>query len=285
VKVAFIADFFSSHLLGGAELNDSVLLTYLKKSFDIDLVHSKDVIIDNLNEYDFLIVSNFCMLSDKSKSFIQNNSKYIIYEHDHKYVSTRDPSKFIDFEIPENYIMHREFYKNAKKVVCLGQKQVEIISKNLKIENLESISGSLWSQKKLSYLRKLSKNQQKNDKFAIVDSTNPIKNTQKAISFCEKNKIKFELIKSQDPYKFIDMLAGYKGLVFFPGVLESMCRLIIEAKMVNCKLITSPKMLGAFYEPWFSLNGEELIDTIEENVHSALKRFSDIIICSSAAAP
>jgi hypothetical protein len=278
VKIAFIADFFSSHLLGGAEMNDAVLLSYLKESFDLETLHSKDISIDNIKEYDFLIISNFCMLDPPARDYIQENSQYVIYEHDHKYVSSRDPSNFTNFEIPEKHIMHRDFYKSAKKVICLGAKQVEIINKNLKIENLESISGSLWSQKKLMHLRDTSKAAQKNDKFAIVESTNPIKNTQKAISFCEKRHIKFDLIKSQDPYIFIDILSKYEGLVFFPAVLESMCRLVVEAKMLNCKIITTPKLLGAYYEPWFSLTGIPLINTMQENVKKALELFSSIIV-------
>jgi hypothetical protein len=277
VKVAFIADFFNSDLLGGAELNDSVLLSHLEKEFQVTCISSKDIIIEELSRFDYLVISNFCMLDEESKSFIQNNSKYIIYEHDHKYVSTRDPSRFPNFEIPEKHILNREFYKKAYKVICLGQKQVEIIHKNLKINNLESISGSLWSTAKLDFIKKLNNNKVKNNKFAIVDSSNPIKNTKMAIEFCKGKNIEYDLIKSPDPYEFIETLSRYNGLVFFPGVLESMCRLAVEAKMVNCKLITIPKMLGAFYEPWFNLNGKELISRVENNVKLALDRFSQII--------
>ena len=277
MKIAFIADFFDSHLLGGAELNDAVLLKHLDSHFEVTRVLSKDVNVQDLHEYDCLVISNFCMISEKSKNYIQSNTDYIIYEHDHKYVSTRDPSQFVEFSIPEKHIINLDFYRNAKKVICLGQKQVDIISNNLKISNLHSISCSLWSKEKLQFLKKLSKKTQKTKKYAIVNSNNQIKNTQKAIEFCKTKGLDYELISSRNPYEFIEILSKFENLVFFPGVLESMCRLVVEAKMVNCRVITTPKMLGASYEPWFQLNGEPLVSKISENVDIALKDFLQII--------
>lgn len=277
MRIGFIADFFSSHLLGGAELNDSVLLKHLKSEFEVTAILSSEVDPGELKNLDFLIISNFCLLSEKSKRFIENNCNYIIYEHDHKYVSTRDPSQFVEFKIPKKHIVNLDFYRNAKKIVCLGQKQVDIISNNLKINNLHSISCSLWSEEKLQFLKKLSKKSQKTKKYAIVNSNNQIKNTQKSIEFCRAKGLDYELISSRNPYEFIEILSKFENLVFFPSVLESMCRLVVEAKMVNCKVITIPKMLGASYEPWFQLNGEPLVSKISENVDAALKDFLQII--------
>ena len=277
MRIGFIADFFSSHLLGGAELNDSVLLRHLKSEFEVISILSSEVNIDELKKIDFLIISNFCLLPEECKKFIENNCNYIIYEHDHKYVSTRDPSQFVEFKIPEKHIINLDFYKNAKKVVCLGQKQVDIISNNLKISNLHSISCSLWSEEKLQFLRKLSKKSQKTKKYAIINSNNQIKNTQKSIEFCKTRGLDYELLSSRDPFEFIERLSEFESLVFLPGVLESMCRLVVEAKMVNCKIITIPKLLGAAYEPWFDLNGEELVLKMKQNVDKALGTFTRII--------
>jgi hypothetical protein len=118
---------------------------------------------------------------------------------------------------------------------------------------------------------------EKSDKFAIMDSKNPIKNTAKAESFCRKNDIKYDLIRDSNPVRFLEMLSGYKGLVFFPGVLESLSRISVEAKMMGCKLLTTPRMLGASYEDWFKLSGPELIEVMERNVSSALSKFEEII--------
>ena len=66
-------------------------------------------------------------------------------------------------------------------------------------------------------------------------------------------------------------------LVFFPGVLESLSRLVVEAKMMNCKIVTTPKLLGAYYEDWFGMSGESLIKKIEEKIDSAFLLFEEVI--------
>ena len=272
MKVAFVSDFFDNQLLGGAELNDGVLIRHLKKKFSVKSIKSTDCKKSDLEGSDFVIVSNFVGLHPELRQFIVSNKPYIIYEHDHKYVSNRDPSKFKDFVIPQEYLVNQDFYAQAKKVICLSSSQVDIIEKNLKISNLENISCSLWSAERLDLLEGLSKTV-KNDKFAVMNSSNPIKNTKLAQQVCVKNNLKYDLIKSDDQVEFLNILSSYKGLVFIPGVLESLSRLVTEAKMMNCKILTTPKMLGAAYEDWFDLSGEELIGVIRKNVNSALNLF------------
>jgi hypothetical protein len=48
------------------------------------------------------------------------------------------------------------------------------------------------------------------------------------------------------------------------GHLETCARIVVEAKMLNLKVITQKKLIGAASEDWYSLSGEELIDRMEE---------------------
>jgi glycosyltransferase involved in cell wall biosynthesis len=73
------------------------------------------------------------------------------------------------------------------------------------------------------------------------------------------------------------MLASGKRLVFIPQVLETFCRTAAEAKMLNCKLITKPKMLGFSSESCFQLSGIELINDIRLRIKNALKLFEDLL--------
>ncbi len=273
--IVFIADFFDH--LGGAEQNDSILIEYLASKYKIKCILSHTCTINEIQDSEFIIIGNFVNLHHQVRDYITNSKNYIIYEHDHKYVKTRDPSKYSNFQIPKSDIVNYEFYKHAKRVVCLGQKQVDIIKDNLGIDNLHSISSSLWSKSRLNLMSTLSSTKKKNGVFGIVNSSNSIKNKTKAIQFCRHKNISYELFSSNDPEEFLTSLASYEGLVFFPGVLESMCRLVVEAKMLNCKVITNPKLLGAYYEPWFSLVGQELIEKISTNVQNALEYFESEI--------
>lgn len=274
--VGFISDFFSDNLNGGAELNDNVLLSYLEKKFKVEKILSQECTIQRLSPLDYVVVSNFVGLPQSNIDYLIENKSYLIYEHDHKYVNTRDPSKFKEFKIPYQNLVNLNFYRAAKKVVCLSDIQVKILKESAELNNCVSIGTSLWHPKTLQYIKDLDKT--KNSKAAVVNSRNPIKNTAKAAAFCQAKNIDYDLVSASDPKKFLEILSKYESLVFFPGVLESLCRLIVEAKMLNCKVFTKTKMIGASYEEWFTLSGEDLIEKISEKVYNALLLFEKIIL-------
>jgi hypothetical protein len=276
MKVIFVSDFFRTEVLGGAESNDSVLLHHLQeKKYDVEKINCVNLDNSYYNKTNFFIISNFTSLSEEHKLKIQKE-RYIIYEHDHKYLHTRDPSKFEDFVAPQSQIMNKIFYENAEAVVVLSSICKKVIEDNLNIDNVFNIGCSLWSKEKLSYIKSLSNNA-KNGKFAILNSSNPIKNTKKSVEFCKSKNIPYELVDGCEERELLKRLSEYEGLVFFPGVLETFSRISAEAKMLNCKLLTKPKLLGFASEGIFTLSGDRLIDEISNRVEKALELFENLI--------
>ena len=202
---------------------------------------------------------------------LENDREYIIYEHDHKYVRTRDPSKFPNFVIPPEELINVEFYHKAQHVVVLSQICKDVMEENLGNINVHSIGSSLWSEKKLEFLKNCSKD--KSEEFALVDSDNPTKGRAAAIKFCQSKKIDFNLISSSDQYEFLQLLAKHKTLVFIPQVLETYCRLVAEAKMLDCMVYTNRGLIGFMSEPYSDQKGLTLIKTIEDKVAAALEYF------------
>ena len=216
------------------------------------------------------------LAAPQSIIYATNNCNYIIYEHDHKYVNTRDPSKFKDFKIPKGSIINYEFYKNAKSVVVLSKICKKILEDNLNIHNVHSIGCSLWSDKKFSYIKSICSNP-KNKKYAVLNSENPVKGRSHALEFCKNKNIKYDLISSNNEEEFLEQLSKYETLIFFPQVLETFCRLAAEAKMLNCNLLTRPNLLGIYSEECFNLKGYDLIRDLEVRVSSALVLFDTLI--------
>lgn len=275
-KIIFVADAFRKDFLGGGECNDSVLINYLVAlKYSVRIVRCLELQPDDLEQNNFFIVGNFISLSEKNKQLLQKE-EYIIYEHDHKYIKSRDPSVYKNFTAPPDHIINHDFYRNAKAVVVLSNICKEILEKNLNIGNVYNIGCSLWANNKLDFIETLT-NQEKNEKFAILGSSNPIKNTYEAVMFCEKNNIEFDIIDPCEEKELLTKLSSYKGLVFFPKVLETFSRLSAEAKMLNCKLLTKPKMLGFASEEIYTLSGNELIEEIRQRKHDALMLFLKLI--------
>ena len=76
----------------------------------------------------------------------------------------------------------------------------------------------------------------------------------------------------------LEKLSHYRGLVFFPQVLETFSRISAEAKMLNCEILTTPNMLGfGSEEEIFYLNGRNLIDIIRQRKNKALELFLTLL--------
>lgn len=277
MKIAFLQDFFDNEIIGGAEKNDSVLLNHLNQ-LDMRVVPVHTYMIDHVIDcYDFFIVSNFVKLSQQAKSILMQKQNYIIYEHDHKYVANRNPAAFKDFAIPREKIINRDFYASAKKVFVLSNVCESVIKNNLEINNVHNIGCSLWTKAELEILKELSTTKKEHD-YGILNSANTIKGTSRAAQYCESQNISPYLLRSDNYQTFLTQLASCKNLIFLPQVLETFSRVTAEAKMLNCKVLTTPKLIGFFSEEYSTLSGPTLVDKISGQIDQALVKFEEVIV-------
>lgn len=258
-KIVVIADFFTEHVLGGGELNNEELIDMFREEYDVDKKQSHNVTLDYLsfNKGAFFIVSNFVNLSLECREFL-TKLNYVIYEHDHKYLKSRNPATYKGFKAPPSEIINYRFYREATAVLCQSAFHKMIVQKNLNINNIINLGGNLWSVKSLELMRRLNKNKKENA-CSILDSKIKHKNTADAIKFCNLKKIKYNLISSDKYHVFLEKLSLNEKFVFFPKTPETLSRVVVEARMLGCSVITN-KMVGATSEPWFNLKGDELID-------------------------
>tara|TARA_Y100000592_G_scaffold101161_1_gene186222 strand:- start:598 stop:1449 length:852 start_codon:yes stop_codon:yes gene_type:complete len=273
-QIIFVQDFFIEHITGGGELHDDVVIKHFKKNnllFDkkrtVEL--SIKYLKNNLDKVFF--ISNFANLRNNLKAFLARNCEYLIYEHDYKFVDVRNPIFFDDFVVPKRNQVNINFYKMAKKVICLSKMHRNIFEKNLFLENLENINCSMWSDGDLELFKNL-QNVVKKHKFAIINSSNPIKKTRESIEFCDKRGIEYDLISSPNYHEFIKKLAEYRGLVFMTGHPEPTPRVAIEAKMLNCSFLSQKKLISVAHEDYFDLKGINMIDKVRQMRDDALAK-------------
>jgi len=155
-------------------------------------------------------------------------------------------------------IINQEFYKKAKAVFCQSSFHESIIKKNLNLDNLHNVSGNLWSLGSLKTMRTLSKKQKK-DCFSVMNSLIDHKNTRETCFYCDKKGYKYELISSESYQVFLSLLSNNEKFIFLPKTPETLSRVVVEARMMNIK-VTTNKRVGASYEDWFKLKGDNLID-------------------------
>jgi len=264
-KILYVSDFFLGDVIGGGELNDNELCSILESmSIEIKKIRSSKLSVDQVRKHrDYkLIISNFVNLNKSVIDEITNSYTYVIYEHDHKYLKSRNPADYEDFIAPDTEIVNKEFYKNAKAVFCQSSFHKKIMYSNLKIDNIINLSGNLWSEGSLRVIETLSKKEKQN-KYSILNSQTWHKNTRETSFYCEKKGFEYNLISSPDYNEFLSMLSNNDKFIFLPKTPETLSRIVVEARMMNIKTITN-KNVGASYEDWYKLRGEELINLIRE---------------------
>ncbi len=273
-NIYFVADLFESDLAGGAEIvNEHLIHLLANKGYIVEKTYSRVLtctMVKAMREVPIIIGSFVSMREDVKRELATGDYNYIIYEHDHKYLPSRNPGEYKDYIVPSNIIVNRGLYENADLVLCQSTHHQEIINKNLNLSNTFNLGSSLWSLDELNELSKLDIS--KNKKAAIVASDNPVKNQAACEKYCKSKNIPYEIIQADNSLHLAKKLAEYEYLVFFPTVPESLCRVAVEAKMVGCKVITN-KMLGASSEPWFRGSSHEII----EEMRQAPKKTLDVI--------
>lgn len=274
-NIVFIADFFSDEIPGGGELNnDELIRQFTKMGHRVFRLKSGNVTRRLLEEFfssdksTNFIISNFIHLSEDCKRFFDTSTfkdgkvRYMIYEHDHKYLRNRNPAEYENYLAPKDQIINYGFYKEAIAVLCQSSFHAEIVKKNLQFENIVSLGGNIWEDEVLDFMESISK-QEKSESTAVMESNIPHKNTAHAIAYCEAKKIDYQIIKPAPFKEFLLQLGKHKSLAFFPLTPETLSRIATEARMMGMSVITN-KNVGATREDWFKLKGAELINVMRE---------------------
>jgi hypothetical protein len=266
--IIYISDYFIEQLHGGAEISDNVIIEHLssiartlKKVKSCEFTPSK-------HSAQTYIISNFTQLSEINKKwFINLNIKYILIERDQKYVRTRNTAMYNNFIAPKSQVINEEFYKKAHKVFCLTKHSAGLLLKHISLNNVVSLGCTQFSEKQLNILES-NLNNKKNNKFAII----PGKRSDLAIRYCQENNLNFKIIEKTNYKNFIKNLSKYKGVVFFSHAVETCCRLLVEARVLNLKILTDNKN-GCTYEDWFNnYKGKELLSYLKKEMPNNLKK-------------
>ena len=98
MKICFVSDYFVEEINGGAERCNDAFIQKISNDFSVVKIKSRNLNPSIVKESDaFFIVANFFELSQECKVALQDHKKYLIYEHDHKYVNTNNPIIFKNF--------------------------------------------------------------------------------------------------------------------------------------------------------------------------------------------
>lgn len=283
-NISFVVDFFSNEINGGGELYNQEIINFLiQNNFSVETIKSQFLTLEYIkkNKDNIFIIGNFILLKPECKTeFRTGKYKYFILEHDWKVLRSRNPLTYPNCIASESEIINYDFYKNAKAVFCQSLSHATILQKNLYIDNIINVGTNLFSIEHLSLLEKilqksLKNTKQKQYKYSIMNSSNPIKGTQQALEWCKqknipnKNILLVPSLKQEDFYK---ELSKAEIFVFFPNTFETYSRVFVEAKALGLKIICN-KAIGVLSESYSNKVGMEMINVLRENRNKVLEMF------------
>ena len=125
----------------------------------------------------------------------------------------------------------------------------------------------------------------KNNKWIILDSPSWIKGKDAAVAYARKHDLEYELVWGLGYQQLLNKLASSKGLIFLPLGADTCPRLVIEAKLLGCEVISNENVQH-IEEKWsktkestfsyLSTSGNRFWSKIEEiaakNLHFRPKR-------------
>jgi hypothetical protein len=197
--------------------------------------------------------------------------KFFIFEHDHKYLASRDPSVYDNSIAPKDQIVNYELYKNAYKIVGQSARHCVIMATNLNLKNI--VQGyNFWGQDEIQNLRDF-KDSEKIYDAIVLGHIFEQKNATGAINYCKANNLSYNVIPHATEHReYCRLLSQGRNLVFFPRVNETLSRVSIETNCLNGELIVNNNV-SYCKESWSNLRGEELIAFIESRSAETVEIF------------
>lgn len=258
-EVIFVSDLFSKDYLGGAELSTDALIEC--SNHKIQRIYSKDLSISLIREGldKFWIFGNYASVDPNLFSIISDNLKYSVIEYDYKFCKYRSVEKHSLAEgrcnCSEEHIGKTifNFLFNAQIRFWMSEKQLnkhsDFFPSLLERENV--ILSSTFSDDFFSKIDQLNSSvSKKNNKWIVLGSPSWIKGSSNAETWCGDSGKDYEVVWNLSYDEILLKLAESEGLCFLPNGADTCPRIVIEAKLLGCKLNVNDNVQH-LPEKWF----------------------------------
>lgn len=283
-----VSDAFLQQYAGGAEMTLESFLDVAREKYNIHKVNCSDLSLDVFNQ----IMSNFknakwlfgnignisanilnmIIFRVKNYEVIECDYKYCMYrsEEFHKFKEGVDCNCHTNLQLTH---LISNFYSNAKRIFWMSDQQKAITNSKIRITcNNQITLNSVFEKTHINYIKSLKDNPvlKRSNKFIILKSPSWVKGYDQAFDYCKKNNIEYEEVWNLEYSELLKKLRTSKGLVYLPNGKDTCPRLVIEAKLLGCKLILNDNVQHKD-EKWF-----ENSNTIYENLYNKLNLIKEI---------
>jgi len=283
-EIVFVADLFEEDYAGGAEMTSEAII--LASPFKVQKIHSRDVNLSILNQGvdKFWLFGNFSQLNAELIPSIVANLKYSVLEYDYKYCKFRSPEKhktttglLCDCHNQLNGKLISAFYYGSCALWWMSEKQKDRYHTLFPFlaEKDNFVLSSVFSKRTLAtlkILRESTKNETRKG-WIVLGSQSWVKGFDTAKKWCEDNNKEFEVVWNIPYEQLLAKLSAAEGFVYLPAGGDTCPRMVIEAKLLGCKLHINDYVQHKD-EEWFATDD---LTTIEDYLAIAPDLFWKVI--------
>lgn len=268
-QVVFVADMFVEDYVGGAELTTESLVT--SSPFNVFKLHSKDVTMELLQSGidRFWIFGNFAGLNPQLIPSIVANMHYSVVEYDYKFCRARSPEKHLketgmpcDCAESTTGKMVSAFYYGSMGLWWMseGQKLRYLQTFPFLGEKDNVVLSSVFDARTLGTIKSLREKHKDVERkgWIVLGSNSWIKGAEDATKWCIDNSKQHEVVWNLPYNQLLEKLASAEGFVYLPRGADTCPRMVIEAKLLGCKLELNDNVQHKD-EEWFATNDVEEI--------------------------
>ena len=271
-QVIFVADLFIDDYVGGAELTSEALIS--ECPFKIQKIKSQHVTMELLRQgvSKHWIFGNFAALNTQLIPSIIANLQYSILEYDYKYCKYRSPEKHesiknvpCDCHNQVNGKLVSAFFYGANSLWWMSETQKKWYTNLFPflLEKPSVVLSSVFSKDilgRIKLLREGIKNAEAERKgWAVLGSESWVKGFEAAKTWCIENDKETDILWNVPYETVLSRLAVSEGFVYLPQGKDTCPRMVIEAKLLGCKLHLNDNVQHK-NEDWFVTDNVEEIE-------------------------
>ena len=280
-EIIFISDVFVEQYAGGAELTSEALIK--RSPVQVQKILSRDVNLELLQQgaQKYWIFGNFASLDFNLIPTIVANINYSILEYDYKYCKYRSPEKHLfaekevcNCENTQHGKMISAFFFGAKSLWWMSEAQQKFYCTLFPFLSGQknTVLSSVFDDEFFVMTKKLrSKERQGSGPsgWIVMGSNSWIKGAEQGAQWCKESGHDFEVVWGLPYEEVLEKLAAAEGLVYLPLGMDTCPRMVIEAKLLGCKLHINDNVQHAS-EEWFDTDN---FQEIEEYLYASRDLF------------
>ena len=283
-NIVWVQDLFADQYAGGAELTSQALIDACSDKSSIFQIHSDKVTLEILRSgVDKLwVFGNFGGINAALVPTIVANMRYAILEYDYKFCLHRSVELHEKIEGSPCDCANRDigklvsaFFYGARHIFWMSEAQRDRYLERFPFlsQRPSTVLSSVFSSATLAEIENLRSTAPERKGWVVLGSNSWIKGATDAEQWCKVQGLEYEVVWNLPYFDLLKRLAHAEGFVYLPRGGDTCPRMVIEAKLLGCKLYTNGDVQHA-EEPWFA---SEDLESVEEYLEGRPRVFWNIL--------